>query len=127
MIENGPSVKPPPRQHLDQVGIIQQPMLFQLALDIGQRELRAIHRHVQLGQDPRQPADVVLMPMRQQDRADLVAVLRQVADIGNDNVDAQQLFFRKHQAGIDDDNVILPAEGHAVHPELTKAPQGNHA
>ncbi len=69
---------------------------------------------------------MVLVPMRQQDRPNLVPVLGQVGDIRNDNIHTQQLFFRKHQTGVDDDNVILPAESHAVHAELAEAPQGNH-
>src|ERR1700679_2377583 len=101
-------------------------MLFQLALNISQRELSAIHRDIQLRQNPRQSANVVFMPMGQNDRANLLAVFSQIADIRDDNVHTQQLFFRKHQTGIDDDNVILPAEGHAVHTELTKAAQRNH-
>jgi len=65
--------------------------------------------------------------MGEDDGADLLTVLGEIADIGDDDVDAQELFFGEHQAGIDDDDVILPSEGHAVHPELTKAPEGNHA
>ena len=111
--------------HLDQVGIIEQIVLFELALRQGQRELGSVDGNIQLGEDPRQAADVVFMPMGQKDRADLVAVFRQVTDVGNNNINAQQLFFRKHQAGVDDNNVILPADGHAVHTELAEATQRN--
>src|SRR6202453_3488422 len=101
-------------------------MLFELALDIRQRELSPIHRNLKSRKNPRQPANVVFMPVGQKDCANLLAVFSQIADIRDDNVHTQQLFFRKHQTGIDDDNVILPAEGHAVHTELTKATQRNH-
>ena len=127
MIENGPSVKRRPGMHLDQLGVVEQPMLFELAFDVGERELGAVDRDVELGEDPRQAADVVLVAVRQDDGANLVAVLGEVGDVGNDDVDAQQLFFGKHQAGVDDDDVILPAEGHAVHAELAQAPKGDHA
>ena len=70
---------------------------------------------------------MVFVSVRQQDRFDLVAVLGQVGDIRNNDVYAEQFFFRKHQAGVDDDDVILPAEGHAVHTELAEATQRNHA
>ena len=114
------------RNHLDQIGVVEQPMLFQLALDVGQGELSAVDGNVQLGEDPRQAADVVFMSVGQQDCADLAPVFSQVTDIGNNNVDTQQLFFRKHQTGIDDNNVILPTEDHAVHTELAEAPQRYH-
>ena len=70
---------------------------------------------------------MVFVAVRQDNSPDLRAVFGEVADVGDNDVDAEQLFFGKHQAGVDDDNVILPAEGHAVHAELTKAPEGNHA
>ena len=70
---------------------------------------------------------MVFVAVGEDDGADLVAVLGEVADVGDDDVDAEQLFFREHQAGVDDDDVILPAEGHAVHAELAKAPEGDHA
>ena len=62
---------------------------------------------------------MILMPMRQHNPAYLAAVFDQVADVGHDDVDAQQLFFRKHEPGVDDENVVADAEGHAVHAELT--------
>ena len=126
MIENGPSVNRLAGNHLVQVGIVEQSMLFELALDVGQRELGSVDRNIQLGENPGQTADVVFVPMGQKDRANLVAVFSQVTDVGNNNVHTQQLFFRKHQTGIDDNNVILPAESHAVHAELAQAPQRNH-
>ena len=101
-------------------------MLFQLAFDIRQRELGPVDRNVQLRQNPRQTADVVFMAMGQNDRANLLAVFSQIADIRNNDVHTQQLLFRKHQTGIDDDDVILPAERHAVHAELAQAAQRNH-
>ena len=66
----GPEVKLALRFDLDQLGIVQEPVLFQLALDIGQRELRGVDRHIELAQDPGQAADVVLMPMGEDDPAD---------------------------------------------------------
>jgi hypothetical protein len=122
-----PQREPPSRQDLDQLGVVQQVVLVQLALHQGQGELRAIHRHVQLGEDPGQSADVVLVPVRQDDAAHLLAVLGQVADVGHHDVNAQQFFFRKHEAGVDDDDLVLPAQRRAVHAELAQAPKGDNA
>ena len=98
-------------------------MLFELAFDEGEGELGAVDGDVELGEDPGQAADVVLVAVGEDDGADLVAVFDEVADVGDDDVDAEQLFFGEHQAGVDDDDVILPSEGHAVHPELAEAAQ----
>ena len=57
--------------HLVEIGIVEQPMLFQLALDESQCELSSVNRNVQLRENPRQTADVVFMPVGQQDSANL--------------------------------------------------------
>ena len=56
----------------------------------------------------------------------LLAVFGQIGNVGNDDVHAQQLGFGEHQAGIDDDDVIAPAHGHAVHSELAETAQGHN-
>ena len=107
-------------QHLDQVGVFEEAMLFELAFDVGEGELGAVDGHVELGEDPGQAADVVFVAVGEEDCADLVAVLDEVADVGDDDVDAEELFFRKHQAGVDDDNVVAVLDHHAVHAELAQ-------
>ena len=67
---------------------------------------------------------MVFVPVSQNDAAHPLAVLDQIGNIGHNDVDAEQFGFRKHQAGVDDDNVVTPANGHAVHPELAQAAQG---
>ena len=111
--------------NLLQISVVQKVVLFELALDKGERELSPVDRNIQFREDPWQAADVVLVPVRQNDAAHLVAVLCQVADVRDDDVDPQQFVFRKHQAGVDDEDVILPAESHAVHPELAQPTQRN--
>ena len=98
-------------------------MLFQLAFNIGQGELSGVNRNIEFRQEPRQPADVVLVAVRQHDGANMLAILEQIAEVGNDNVDAQQLGFRKHQSGVDDDNVVAPANGHAIHAKFAESAQ----
>ena len=115
------------RQHLDQVGVVEQPMFIQLALHQGEREFCAVNRHIQLRKNPGKSANMIFVSMGQEDCLNFVPVLGQVADVRNDDIDAEELFFRKHQAGVDDNNVVLPTERHAVHPELAKASQWNHA
>ena len=48
----------------------------------------------------------------------------QIGDVGDDDVDAEQFGFGEHQAGVDDDDVVAPANGHAVHSELAQAAEG---
>ena len=53
------------------------------------------------------------------------AVLDEIGDVGNDDVDAEQFGLGEHEPGIDDDNVVAPADGHAVHTELAQAAEGD--
>ena len=57
---------------------------------------------------------------------DVLLVFDQIGDVRNNNIHAQQLGFRKHQAGVDDNNVVFPAEGEAVHAELAQSAEGDN-
>ena len=100
-------------------------MLFEFALDVGEGEFGAIDRNVQLGKDRGQSANVIFVAMREDDGTNMITVLEQIGDVGNDDIDAQEFGFGEHQSGVDDDDVIGPADGHAVHPELAQAAERN--
>ncbi len=123
----GPEGEAAAGQHLDQLGVVEQAMFVELAFDERQRKFSPVDGDVQLGEDPGEAADVVFVAVGEDDGANLVAIFREVADVGDDDVDPEEFFFWEHQSGVDDDDVILPAEGHAVHAELAKAPEGDHA
>ncbi len=106
---------------LDQLRVVQQAVLFELAFDIRQGELGAVDRHVQLGEDPRQATDVVLVAVGQHDPAHLATVLNQVGDVRYDDVDAQQLFFGEHQTGVHDKDVVAEPKCQTIHAELTES------
>ncbi len=80
----------------------------------------AVDRHVQLGDQPRDAANVVFVPVGQQNATNFFAIFNQVSEGGNDDIHAEQFVLREHHSGIDDDNVIVPADGHAVHSELAQ-------
>ena len=96
-------------------------MLFQFVFHVGEGELGGVDGHVELGDEPGNAADVVFMAVGEQHAANLAAVFRQVGEGGNDDIDAEQLVLGEHHSGVDDDNVIVPADGHAVHSELAQA------
>ena len=58
-------------EDLDELGVVEEAMLFELALYVGEGELGAVDRDVEVGEDPRQAADMVLVPVREDDAADL--------------------------------------------------------
>ena len=106
-------------------GAVEQSVLFQLVFDIGQRELGGKDRHVHLGEQPGNGTDMVHVPVRKHDAAHVRTVGDEVGEIGDYDIDAEQLGFGKHQPGIDDDDVVAPAHGHAVHAEFAEAAEGN--
>ena len=67
---------------------------------------------------------MIFVAVGEDDGAHVLAVFDQVADVGNDDVHAQQFGFGKHQSGVDDDDVVTPANGHAVHAELAESAKG---
>ena len=98
-------------------------MLVEFVFDVGQRELGAPDGHVEFGENPGQRADVVFVAVGEDDSANALAVFDEIGNVGDDDVDAQQFGFGEHQAGVDDDDVVAPAHGHAVHAELAQAAQ----
>src|SRR5438270_958064 len=66
------------------------------------------------------------MPVGKNDCADLIAVLGEVGNVGYNDVNAEEFLFGEHQAGIDDDDVVLPSQGEAVHSELAQPSQRDY-
>src|SRR5664279_686563 len=104
-------------------GIVQLTMLFQFAFHIGQGEFGAVDRDVQLGEEPGQRSDVIFVAVGENNGAYMGAILDQVGDIGDNDVHTQQLGFREHESGVNDDNVVAPANGHAIHAEFAESPE----
>ncbi len=124
LIVNGPDLEALARPDLVEHGIVQQGMLFQFAFHVGQSEFGAIDRNVELRQNPRQRSNVIFVAVRKNNRAHVGTILDQVGDIGNNNVYAQQLGFGEHKPGVNDDNVVAPANGHAIHAEFAESTEG---
>ena len=64
------------------------------------------------------------MTMREHDRLHPIPVFDQIRNIGNNNVYTQQFGLGEHQTSVDDDDVVAPANGHAIHAELAHPPKG---
>src|SRR6266853_2823503 len=121
-----PNFKPLSGTNLAQIGIIQQLMLVKFIFDISQRELGAPDRNIQFAEYPGQRADVIFVAVGKHDAAHILAIFEEIRNVGNDDIDAQQLGFGKHQPRVDHDNVIAKADGHAVHTELAHPAERNN-
>ena len=100
--------------------LIEQAVLFELFADERERELRAVNRNVEIGDDVGNRADVVFMRVGQNDGAHHALVLFQVGDVGNDDIHAEQFLLGEHEARVNDDDVVAGAQGEHVHSELAQ-------
>ena len=107
--------------HLAKVGVFEQAVLVEFVFDVGERELRAPYRNLEFRKHPGKRADVIFVAVGQDDAANPLAVLDEIGDVGNNDVDAEQFGFGEHESGVDDENVVSPANGHAVHAEFAEA------
>ena len=96
-------------------------VLLELRFDKRQRQRCAEHRAVEVGQHVRHRADMILVAMGQHERRQLV--LLQLPQIRDDEIDAKQFRFGKHDAGVNQDGGVAAGDNHHVHPEFAKPAQ----
>src|SRR5208283_4768894 len=101
-------------------------VLVEFVFDVGERELGAPDGDVEFGEDPGERANVVFVAVRENDAADFLPVFGEIRDVGDDDVDAEEFGFGEHESGVDDDDVVTPTNGHAIHTELAQAAQGDN-
>ena len=86
------------------------------SFDLTRPERQARRDHlvaVDLAQQVRQRADVVLVAVREDDARD--ALVAQVAEVGQDEVDAEVLVAREREPGVDDDDLAaVLVDGHVL-------------
>src|SRR5260370_32953882 len=66
---------------------------------------------------------MVLVAVTEKDPQHLAALLEEVRDVGQNEVDAKHVFLREHQPGVDDEHLVLPLERPHVDADLAKAAQ----
>ena len=99
--------------------------LLQAPLEDAERQRRAVDGHVNLREDVRQGADVILVTVRQHDAFDTVAVFQQIRDVRNDEVDAEHVLRREHQSRVDDEDVAAEAQHRHVLADFPESAQGD--
>src|SRR6266536_2362327 len=93
-------------------------MLLELAFGEPGGEVRTVDRKVESLEDIWQRAQMIFVPVGEDYRGDVVAVLFEEVEVGNVNIDAVGRLFRQTHAGIKDDHVIPVTHRHAIHPKL---------
>ena len=101
-------------------------MFVELIFDVGQCELGSPNGNVQFTENPGQAADVIFVAVGKDDAPHMLAIFKQVRNVGNDDVNTEQFGFGKHQPSVNHDDVVAIADGHAVHTELAHTAQRNN-
>ena len=93
-------------------------VLVELRFDQRQGEFRAEHGAVDAIGDVGDGADVVLVPVRQDETDDAALVGVERREIGDDEVDAEQLGLGEHHAGVDEQSFAATGDDQHVHAEF---------
>ena len=104
----------------NELGLLPEPVLVELRLHERERERRRDDlADVDLAQEVRQPADVILVSVGEDHRAHAPAF--EVADVRQQQVDAEVLVAREREAGVDDDDLVTHLEDGHVLADLAEA------
>ena len=112
--------------HLTQQGV--DAVLAQLGLDEGQSQFAADQGDVLAqAQQVGDAADVVLVAVGQDQGDDVVEAVLDVAEVGQDQVDAGLILLGEQNAAVDDEQLSVDLEDGHVAADLAQAPQGHDA
>ena len=99
----------------DDLGGLQKPVLLELQANEARGEAGAVDGHIDLLEDVGDGPDVVLVAVGDEQTADAVLVLGEVAHVGNDKVDAVHIVAGKGHAAVhDDDLAAVLIHGHVL-------------
>ena len=112
-----------PGLHRDKLGLGIKVVLPKLLLHEAEGELCAVDGDLELFEEERERADVVLVRVRKQNGADLVAVLEEIGKVRDHDVHAEHLGIREHESRVDHDDVVAVFEHGHVETDLADAAQ----
>ena len=113
--------------HHNQVGLSEQASFFNSVTRQTQRDSRAVDGEAQLTQQILQCADVVFVAMSGHHGHDVVGALAQPREVGQHKVDAMHVGVGEHEAAVDEKDLALLLDGHAVAADLTETAEEDDA
>src|SRR5690606_9333916 len=105
----------------DQLGLAEQARLLDPVAGQAEGERRPVDRERHLPQQEAEAADVVLVAVGGDAADDAVGVLAQPGEVGEDQVDAEVLEFGEHEPAVEEEELVLALEDHAVAADLAEA------
>ena len=107
------------------LGIAEQIMLLPLQLPQRRRERGGVNGNVQLPQHIGYGADVVFVPVGEDDAADAGGVILEIGDVRQDHVDTVHVFIGKAHAAVHNDAVVAVFQHGHVLSDLAETAQGD--
>ena len=80
-------------------------------------------REIEHWQNIRQTADMIFVAVRNEDTANVLLFVAQIARIGNNKIDAEHLLVGEHYSGIDNDDVVTILYDHHILSDFPQASQ----
>ena len=114
---NGPVDASSPGETVLQIDEVLDLVLLELALQQRERERRAVDLEtaVDIAEQVRQRSDVILVPVREDDRLDPIGLRSQEVEVRQDQVDPGHVARRERQTHIDDQDAFVQLEaGHVA-------------
>jgi hypothetical protein len=108
-----------------EIDLFARKFLLQLAADERCGEFRTINWDLHLTKQIGQTAHVVFVRMGHEDPPDVLAVLYEIGEIGNDDVDTQHFLIRKAETAVNHNDVVILPDYAAVLADLAYSAQGD--
>ena len=81
-------------------------VLLKLQIHQRERELGAVKRHGYLAKHVGGRADVIFVPVREEQAADAVLVFDEIGDVRDHKIDAQHILFGEDRAAVHNDHIV---------------------
>ena len=119
----GPTVKRPPLSMVTSSQALSRlaSLSFEFDQPVHQAGGEDRRRQLQVVDQVGQRAHMVFVAVRDDDADDAIALVAQIAPVGQDQVDAQHVVAWEHKAGVDDQDLIVNLEKRHVLADLAEA------
>ena len=111
----------------DQLGAVEHAGFFDAVAGERERQRRAVDRNRDVTQQERDPARVVFVGVREQDRFDAIGVLAEIGEVGQDQVDAGHVGVGEHDPAVDEQDAIVDLDAAAIAADLAQPAEEHDA
>ena len=104
-------------------GARRKAVLLQLIFDKANCQPCGVDRHIEFFEQIRQAADVILVPVGDEQTLDAVFVFQHIGEIRDDKVNAEHVCVREDEAAVDEDHIALTFVQRDIFADLAEAAQ----